>query len=622
MRKALIILALSLLSIGTLSAKEKSPIQRAEPLSWWVGMETPLQIMFQGHDLVNYQVTIKEQGYGVTIAKVNKADSPNYLFVDVKIAKDAKVGDYTFVFTNGKHKYNYIYSIAERRANSAQRESYNSSDVVYLIMPDRFANGDTTNDSTDNTQEKANREDPSSRHGGDIKGIINNLDYIADLGATAIWSTPLLVDDEPEGSYHGYACGDYYHIDPRFGDNNLFKELVTESHERDLKVIMDIVPNHCGISHWWMKDLPFKNWINNVDNPIITSHAMSTHFDPNASQADLDVLEKGWFVDSMPDMNLDNPYVLQYFKQWAVWWVEWSNLDGFRVDTYPYNEKIPMSEWVADVRKEFPNISIVGECWISAPAQLAYWDGGHVNKDGFSSNLPMIMDFPLRDAIIGGLNSQGSGWGEGMVKVYESLSNDFLFSDPRTLLIFMGNHDTPRITDLLGQDLQKLELATAMIATMRGVPQIFAGDELMFSSPNQQNISNHVDLRIDFPGGWDSDSINLFEATDRTKEQTELFDYTRKLLQWRKGAEVIHNGETRHFHSRDNVYCYFRYNTKEVVMVYINNSNENKSIDWSKYTEMTKGLATGLDIISDKKVTVGEETIVPSRSAMVIEFKR
>ena len=622
MRKALIILALSLLSIGTLSAKEKSPIQRAEPLSWWVGMETPLQIMFQGHDLVNYQVTIKEQGYGVTIAKVNKADSPNYLFVDVKIAKDAKVGDYTFVFTNGKHKYNYIYSIAERRANSAQRESYNSSDVVYLIMPDRFANGDTTNDSTDNTQEKANREDPSSRHGGDIKGIINNLDYIADLGATAIWSTPLLVDDEPEGSYHGYACGDYYHIDPRFGDNNLFKELVTESHERDLKVIMDIVPNHCGISHWWMKDLPFKNWINNVDNPIITSHAMSTHFDPNASQADLDVLEKGWFVDSMPDMNLDNPYVLQYFKQWAVWWVEWSNLDGFRVDTYPYNEKIPMSEWVADVRKEFPNISIVGECWISAPAQLAYWDGGHVNKDGFSSNLPMIMDFPLRDAIIGGLNSQGSGWGEGMVKVYESLSNDFLFSDPRTLLIFMGNHDTPRITDLLGQDLQKLELATAMIATMRGVPQIFAGDELMFSSPNQQNISNHVDLRIDFPGGWEGDSINLFEATDRTKEQTELFDYTRKLLQWRKGAEVIHNGETRHFHSRDNVYCYFRYNTKEVVMVYINNSNENKSIDWSKYTEMTKGLATGLDIISDKKVTVGEETIVPSRSAMVIEFKR
>lgn len=622
MKKILITLTVALLSTGILLAKTNSPIERVEPLSWWVGMETPLQIMVYGDAIGGYDVTLKEQNKGVAIEKVHTADSKNYIFIDVKIAADAKIGDYTFIFSDGKQKFDYKYSISERRHNSAQRESYNSSDVVYLLMPDRFANGDTTNDTTCNTQEGVKRDEPFGRHGGDLQGIIDNLDYIADLGATAIWTTPLLEDDEPEGSYHGYACSDYYHIDPRYGDNNLFRHYVKEAHKRDLKVIMDVVSNHCGIAHWWMKDLPFKNWINNIENPIFTSHAMSTHFDPNASETDLAVLEKGWFVESMPDMNLDNPFVLQYFKQWAVWWAEWSDLDGFRVDTYPYNEKVPMSEWVAAVRKEFPNISIMGECWISSPAHLAYWDGNITNRDGFTTNLPMIMDFPLRDAILAGLNSDNPGWGEGMTKVYDALSHDFLYGDPRTLLIFMGNHDTPRVADVLKKDMSRLKLATIMMATMRGVPQIFAGDELMFVSDNSDNISDHGDLRIDFPGGWEGDSINIFEAQGRTEQQSELFDFTRKLLQWRKGAEVIHNGKTKQFHSRDNAYCYFRYDDKKVVMVYINNSNESKEIDWSKYSEITDGLTTGIDIITGEEITKGNKIEVPHKSAVIIEFDR
>ena len=622
MKKVLVTLTLSLLTICTTYAKDKTPIERVEPLSWWVGMETPLQILVQGEDIGSYGVTLEEQGQGVTIENTHKADSPNYIFIDVKVAKDAKAGDYTFVFTKGKQKYSYEYSIEKRRDGSANRESFNASDVVYLLMPDRFANGDTTNDSTDDTQEKAKRDEAFGRHGGDIQGMINNLDYISDLGATTIWPTPLLGDNEPEGSYHGYACSDYYHIDSRYGDNNLFRDYIKEAHDRDLKVIMDVVTNHCGVAHWWMKDLPFKNWINSIEDPIFTSHAMSTHFDPNASKADLHILEKGWFVESMPDMNLDNPYVLQYFKQWAVWWIEWSNLDGFRVDTYPYNEKVPMSQWVASVRNEFPNITIMGECWISSPAHLAYWDGNIVNRDGFTTNLPMIMDFPLRDAIIKGLNSEHNGWSGGVAEVYNALSHDFTYGDPNTLLIFMGNHDTPRVADLLNKDLAKLKLATTMMMTLRGVPQIFAGDEQMFASKNSSNVSDHGDLRIDFPGGWEGDEANFFKGEGRNDEQAELFNYTRKLLQWRKGVDAIHNGKMTHFKSTNDVYCYFRYDNETVVMVYINNSKESKSIDWSLYSEITNGLTTGTDIISDREITVGSETTVEGNNALVIEFKK
>lgn len=346
-------------------------INRVEPLSWWVGMKTPLQLLVGGENISQYNISI-EGGDGVEVAAVHKADSPNYLFVDVVVDSDAHAGTYYLVFKNGDKQFKYPYTIAERREGSAARKGFTTADAIYLLMPDRFGNGNPENDSTECTADKADRSEFFGRHGGDLRGMINGLDYIASLGATTIWPTPLLLDNEPRESYHGYACADYYHIDPRFGDNELYKTFVAEAHKRDLKVIMDVVTNHCGVAHWWMKDMPFNDWVHVFPQYTGTNVCFSTNMDPNASSYDLNLQESGWFVPSMPDMNLNNEFVLNYFKQWAVWWIEYADLDGFRVDTYPYNEKEPMSQWCKSVMAEYPNINIVGECWTSSIPQLAY----------------------------------------------------------------------------------------------------------------------------------------------------------------------------------------------------------------------------------------------------------
>lgn len=351
-------------------ADASGEVSRIEPLSWWTGMQTPLQLLVNGAGIGEYEVRI-EGGRGVEATACHRADSPNYLFVDVEIRPEAEPGTYYLVFTRGDRTFKVPYEIAARSEGSASRTSFTTADMIYLLMPDRFANGDASNDSVPGMRERADRSDLSGRHGGDLQGMIDHLDYIAELGATAVWPTPLLLDDEPEGSYHGYARGDYYRIDPRFGSNELYGEFVGKAHEKGLKVIMDVVTNHCGTSHWWMEDLPFEDWIHQFPEFTGTNVCFSTNMDPNASKYDLDRQESGWFVPSMPDMNLDNPYVLQYFKQWAVWWVEYAGLDGFRVDTYPYNEKVPMSEWCAAVRREYPGFNIVGECWTSSIPQLA-----------------------------------------------------------------------------------------------------------------------------------------------------------------------------------------------------------------------------------------------------------
>ena len=451
-------------------------IRRVEPLSWWVGMNTPLQLLVQGEGISEYDVVF-EGGNGVKVSGVHKADSPNYLFVDVAVSANAQPGTYYLVFTKGEESFKRAYEIGARVEGSAQRKSFSSADMIYLIMPDRFANGDPSNDSTPETAEKVNRSEFFGRHGGDIQGIIDHLDYIAELGATAIWPTPLLEDNAEHESYHGYAASDYYHIDSRFGSNELYREFVGKAHGKGLKVLMDIVTNHCGTSHWWMKDLPFADWIHQYPEYTGTNVCFSTNMDPNASRKDLEIQESGWFVPSMPDMNLDNPFVLSYFTQWAVWWAEYAGLDGFRVDTYPYNEKEPMSRWCKAITDEYPNFNIVGECWTSSIPQLAYWQKDAL-VNNFNSNLPSVMDFPLHDALRMGLN-EGAGWGCGMTRIYEILSHDFLYPDVNNLLIFAGNHDTDRIGDVVGKNPKKLKLAMTLMATMRGIPQIFAGDELM-----------------------------------------------------------------------------------------------------------------------------------------------
>lgn len=620
-------------------------ISRVEPLSWWVGMKTPLQLLVNGKDIALCDVRIEpdsalqsgplcpDRGCGVKVTAVHRADSPNYLFVDVDVAPDALPGTYQLVFTKDGESFRYPYEIARRAEGSALRGSFTTADMIYLIMPDRFANGDPTNDSTPDTAEKADRSGFFGRHGGDLQGIINHLDYISDLGATAIWCTPVLLDNEPAGSYHGYACSDYYRIDPRFGTNELYREFVDKAHAHGLKVIMDIVTNHCGAAHWWMEDLPFKDWIHGFPEYTGTSNCFSVNMDPNASEYDLDIQESGWFVPSMPDMNLDNPYVLNYFKQWAVWWIEYAGLDGLRVDTYPYNEKGPMSGWCAAVLSEYPDFNIVGECWTASIPQLAYWQGGNPNRDGFDSHLPSIMDFPLHDAVRAGVPTDSRAWGEGMTRVYDCLSHDFVYHDLSKMMIFPGNHDTDRIGDVLNRNADRHKIVMAMMATMRGIPQLLYGDEMMFVSRDRSK--GHGGIRVDFPGGWPGDAQDFFSPEGRAAagagtdgkpvpegQIAALHDFTRHLFRWRKNKPVIHRGKTMHFLSRDNTYAYFRYDATDAVFVFINNSRGKKKIPWSHYSEIAAGLHDGRNVLTGELAEISDSTVVGPRQVLVVEYKR
>jgi glycosidase len=624
MKFSVVLAAWMLLWLGADSASARvrdagERVTRVEPLSWWTGMNTPLQLMVQGENISAFDVRI-EGGGGVRVAKVHKADSPNYLFVDVEISSAAKPGTYYLVFSSGgRDRFRRSYDIAARRENSASRGSFSSADMIYLLMPDRFANGDPENDATDGTAEKPARDQFFGRHGGDIQGMIDHIDYIADLGATAIWSTPLLLDNEPRQSYHGYACSDYYHIDPRFGSNELYREMVVAAHKNGVKVIMDIVTNHCGTAHWWMADLPFDDWIHQFPAYTGTKHVFSTAMDPNAAAVDRDIHHSGWFVPSMPDMNLDNPFMLRYFKQWAVWWIEYADLDGFRVDTYPYNEKLPMSEWNAAVLAEYPNFNIVGECWTTSIPQLAYWQGGNPNKDGFDSRLPSIMDFPLREAITEVLPVGNQARSQGMRLVYDCLSHDFVYHDLSKMMIFTANHDTERVGDVLGKDPRRLKISMAMLATMRGIPQIFSGDEMMFTSADLSK--GHGGLRVDFPGGWPGDKTDLFAASGRTEMQADLHDYVRTLFRWRKTKGVIHHGKTMHFLPTDNdTYAYFRYDEEEAVFVFINNSDKTQTIPWSDYSEIAAERVTGRNVVTGEITTLDNTTTVAPRRVLIVEF--
>jgi len=608
-----------------------SEIARVEPLSWWVGMKTPLQLLVGGHDISSFEARI-EGGSGVKVTGTHKGDSPNYLFVDVEVSSSAKPGTYYLVFRKGDRQFKYPYQIDARRDGSASRESFTTKDMIYLVFPDRFANGDPSNDSTPDTAEKADRNVNLGRHGGDIKGMIDHLDYISELGATAIWATPVLLDDQPQESYHGYACADYYRVDPRMGSNELYKEFVEKAHAKGLKVIMDMVTNHCGTSHWWMRDMPFKDWVHVFPEYTGTNVCFSTNMDPNASRYDLNLQESGWFVPSMPDINLDNPYVLRYFQQWAVWWIEYADLDGLRVDTYPYNEKVPMSQWCQSVRNEYPSINIVGEVWTPSYAQLAYWQGGNANKDGFDSHLPSIMDFPLHDAMITAICEGGNNpeWGHGMIRVYDCLSEDFLYHDLSKMMIFFSNHDFSRMGDTFDHDPAKMKLAISMLATMRGIPQMYNGDEMMFSC--KKGDWSDGAKRIDFPGGWEGDEVNLFtkegramagatEAADYSSAE-ELHDYTARLFNWRKGKEVIHSGKTMHFMTRDNTYAYFRYNDSDAVFVFVNNSDSPVQVPWNHYSELVPDSVEGTDVAKGTAITLSKQTVVEPRTSLIVEFSR
>jgi len=623
MKNIIRVSGLALCLLLSLCMQAKPRIERAEPLSWFTDMKMPLTLMLQGEDLADATVTIQQvingkavkgECTGLVAKRWHNAESPNYLFVDLDVKSS---GTYRITLTKDKKSASVNYVIHQRRPEPRANTSYGPEDVIYLIMPDRFANGDPSNDNTDNTAEKAAPTEWFGRHGGDLKGIIDHLDAIKALGATAIWNTPLLLDNEPTQSYHGYACADYYHIDPRYGSNELYLDFVNAAHNKGLKVIMDIVPNHCGSAHWWMKDLPYHDWIHQYPTFTRSNWQFTTAADIHASEADFLGMNSGWFDTSMPDMNLDNPDLLKYFQQWAIWWIEAFDLDGLRVDTYPYNEKVPISQWTKAVRDEYPGINIVGECWTRPSSQIAYWQADARNPDGYNSNLPCVMDFPLQEAIAAALGGTGEGWGQGLLKCYEVVADDYLYAHPDNLLIFDSNHDTPRVRDmLLDKSFERNKLVAAILATMRGIPQLTYGEEYGLISLNPEDIGNHGALRVNHP--WFNGT-----AAGLEKEQEDLFAYYTKVFNWRRGSKTIHEGKLMHFLSRDNTYAYVRYTDKEAVLVYINAASEPRQIPVAQYHELLINYARqGVDVISGKTIDLNQRITVDPLTAIIVPLAK
>lgn len=613
MKTKILLLCAALLSMTTLRAEK---IDRVEPPCWWVGMETDLQLMIHGDRLAGATVSVDASVKGLSIGKVTSADNPNYLFVEVKVSNRLDPDIYAFnVLTPDGRQFSFDYPFYKRRDGSAKRESFGPADVVYLLMPDRFANGDRSNDSVKEAAEKADPTNLGGRHGGDIQGIIDHLDDIASLGVTTIWPTPLTFDNEKAYSYHGYACADYYRIDPRYGTNELYCEFVEKAHNKGLKVIMDMVPNHCGTAHWWMKDLPSQTWINYPENLkrggdklIRTNAAMTTHSDPHAASIDKESCIKGWFDTTMPDMNMADPLVRHYLEQMAVWWVEYADLDGLRVDTFPYSDKEGIAAWTKAIRKEYKKLNIVGEVWFGDVASCAYWEGVK-QKDGYNSNLPSVMDFPLMFNVLSALSKQGTSWEPSMVWIYNSLALDRLYDDPSDILIFVGNHDTARLAHELGGDPEKIKMAYALLATMRGVPQLYYGDEYGLQSAD--GTVGHSQERVDMPWG------------KFTEEQKALRRYVANLFDWRQDSKAVAAGDFIHFRpDAANVYVYFRTVKGEAVMTILNAGTEEYSVDWPHFSEITAKFAgKGVNVMTGERIKVGTKYVVEPGTAAILEFK-
>lgn len=602
-----------------ISFSANAQIQRVEPPFWYAGMHnSELQIMFYGKNIAENEVSVSNK---ITITSIQKTENPNYVFVTID-TKNLSAQDFVFSFSkNKKTVFTHKYSLKQRRANSAERKSYDASDMIYLIMPDRFANGNSNNDSEKSVTEKTDRNNPGGRHGGDIEGIIQNLDYLKELGVTTLWPTPLCEDNDKTYSYHTYGQSDVYKIDPRYGTNEDYVRLSEALHKKDMKLIMDYVTNHWGAEHWMIKDLPTKDWINQFDTYTGTSHKRTTVHDINASKIDYETCFNGWFVPSMPDLNQTNPLVLKYLTQNAIWWIEYGNLDGFRVDTYNYADPNGISKWTKSITDEYPNFNIVGEISMRDQAQLSYWqkDSKIGAIQNFNSNLPSVMDFIFLDALQTIFNESDGSWDKGMMKIYDNLANDFLYPNPNNLMIFAENHDTDRFNEVYKKDFKKYQMAMALVATVRGIPQLYYGSEIGMAGDKSKG--GDAAIRQDFPGGWKGDSNNAFLKSGRTEEQEKYFDFTSKLFQWRKNNEAVHFGKTTHYIPENNVYVYFRYTAHKTVMVVVNNSDTNQTIKTARFQENIQNFSSGKEVLSEKRFDLKNDITLESKSVLILELE-
>ena len=600
-------------------------IQKVEPMFWWKGMKNPeLQILVYGKNISDYTIELSDE---IKIKDIQKTENPNYAFVTIN-TNDVKKSSFK-INLKKKNKIvdSYSYELKDRQPNSSNRNSFTSKDIVYLIMPDRFANGNESNDSKKELTDKANRQIPDSRHGGDLRGIINNIDYIQNLGATSVWLTPVNEDNEKQHSYHGYAQTDLYKIDGRYGTNEDYRELSRELNKRGMHLIQDYVTNHWGISHWMIQDLPTQDWINQFPDGEKgfkrSNYRTTSQFDRNAADIDKKIALNGWFDSSMPDLNQANPLVLNYLTQNAIWWIEYAELGGMRVDTYPYNNKEGMAKWVKAITDEYPKFNVVGEAWMHSPAHVSYWqkDSKIAEIENYNSNLPSVMDFSLFSEMPKAFVEEES-WDKGMIKLYNSFTNDFLYPNVNNMFVFLENHDTERWNEIFKSNPSYYKLGLTLISTVRGIPQVYYGSEI--GMRGDKNNGGDAEIRKDFPGGWKSDQQNAFTNEGRTAEQKMYHDFTAKVFNWRKNKEVIHSGKTKHYMPEKNVYVYFRYNENESVMVILNANEEKQTFKLDRFAESLQGINVGKEIISDKVLPINSkgEISIDGKSTMIIELNK
>jgi glycosidase len=596
-------------------------VNHIEPLNWWVGMkDTNLQLLINGNDIGETTPSIRYPG--VTIKKISKADSKNYLFVDLDIAKNTRPGTFLINFKkSGKTVFSSNYSLLARQQDATKLIGFNPSDVIYLLAPDRFANGDESNDVVAGLKEnKIDRSFEGARHGGDIMGMINHLDYIAGMGYTAIWPMPMLENDMAGYSYHGYSITNHYRVDPRYGTLDEYKDLSKRARQKGMKLIFDEVLNHIGTGYWWMTDLPFKNWINKTDSFVVSNHRRTVNQDLYASEYDKDLMTNGWFAPTMPDMNGRNSFVANYLIQCSIWWIETLQLGGIRQDTYGYSDKTMLKKWSCRIMNEYPNFSLVGEEWSLNPLITSYWQRGKQNKDGYSDCLTTIMDFPLQAALVEALTEpENANFPKGLPKLYEAMANDFVYADPNNMLVFGDNHDMDRLFTQLNNDADLTKMALTYLLTIRGIPQIFYGTEILMD--NTGHHKNDGLIRSDFPGGWKDDAVNAFNGTGLTEAQKNMQAYLKQLLNWRKNNPVIATGKTLHFAPFNGVYVYFRYNKQKLVMVVMNKNNVTTTIDTKRFAEILSSKTTAKNIITNVIADLKFNLSIAAKSVQVFEIE-
>lgn len=618
MKKIIISLAL-ILSLMTMQAATK--IDHIEPENWYVGMKnSSLQLMVYGKNIRDSRVSVDYPG--VKIDSLVRLDSPNYLFVYLNLS-GAKPGN--MVLNIDGKKVNY--PLKARTMSGDKRIGFDNSDVLYMLMPDRFASGrNITKPMKGLNPYVVDRSKPSLRHGGDLEGVRQHLDYFNQLGVTALWFTPVLENNLPDmnsqSSYHGYATTNYYRVDPRFGTNEDYARLVAEAHAKGLKVVMDMIFNHCGYDHPWVKDMPSKDWFNTPEwmkkgdsYYLQTSYKLTPVLDPYASKVDKRETVDGWFVRSMPDLNQKNPHVMTYLIQNSEWWIETVGIDGIRMDTYPYADRKAMSQWMKILNEEYPNFNTVGETWVTEPAYTAAWQkDSKLSK--VNSYLKTVMDFSFYDKINLAKHEETDAWWKGLNRIYNSLCYDYLYENPSSVMAFIENHDTDRFLEN-GKDTLALKQALALLLTINRIPQLYYGTEVLMNGTKEVTDGN---VRCDFPGGFAGDKHNAFTAEGRTKAENSMFNWLSKLLKWRRNNMVITKGKQIQFIPYKGVYVIARQWNDQTILTILNGTSQPVTLPLDRYAEVIGNHQEAKDVISGRKVKLGSELQLKARDTKVIEL--